>query len=471
MNFSIVPKGNKSLRLDTLRLVNFRCFDEFPISFHESLTVIVGGNGQGKTATLDAIAAALGPFVGGFDDGKDCYFERDDIRLIRATGSNRMEVADGGIKLYAKGLIDYHELPWNRELAGPKSRTTRKGAQLLTQFAKKLQSQVRKEVEGDLTGTCLPVVAYYGTDRLWNIRRLPYKPLPRTSRMVGYTHCLESGSDFHLMAEWFRYWSYASLERRHKAQQEGKLFEPSEADNALEAVRNAINLCLKPSGWSDIDFSIERQEIVARHPQQGELPVGMLSDGIRSMLTLVADIAFRAVKLNPNLGPFAATNTDGIVLIDEVDMHLHPAWQQTVLSSLCEAFPRIQFIVTTHSPQVLTSVDSSSIRAIQEESDPDRGNARFIVKSGFAQTKGVASSDLLSDIMGVGPIPEIPEAQMVSDYHALIQQNLHEGSDGLALRNKMIDHFGEDHPVVRECDRMIRLQGFKQKLPIPVGQG
>lgn len=197
----------------------------------------------------------------------------------------------------------------------------------------------------------------------------------------------------------------------------------------------------------------------------------MLSDGIRSMLTLVADIAFRTVKLNPNLGPFAATHTHGIVLIDEVDMHLHPAWQQTVLSSLCEAFPRVQFIVTTHSPQVLTSVESASIRAIEADVDSETGQRQFIVKSGFPQTKGVASSDLLTQIMGVSPVPDIPEARMVSEYHALIQQNLHDTDEGIELRTKLIAHFSENHPVIRECDRMIRLQGFKLKLPIPAENG
>lgn len=432
MKSAVVPKGDKNLRLDHLRVVNFRCFSELEIAFHQSLTVLVANNGQGKTAILDAIATALGPFVGGFDEGKDCYFERDDIRLIRASGSNRMELADGGIALMARGLIDYHELPWSRELSGPKSRTTRKGASLLTQFAKKLQSQVRKEAEGGTSGTCLPIVAYYGTDRLWNNRRLPYKPLPRTSRMVGYTHCLESGSDFHLMAEWFRYWSYASIEHRHKAQQEGKLTEISEADNALEAVRNAINLCLKPSGWGDLDFSLERQEIVARHPQHGELPVGMLSDGIRSMLTLVADIAFRAVKLNPNLGPFAATHAQGIVLIDEVDMHLHPTWQQTVLASLREAFPRIQFIVTTHSPQVLSTVNSEHIRVLNE------GDGRHWAERPSFSPLAHESGDALAKIMGTQREPELAIQDDIRRYELLVRNGQEESEEAKNLRETLV---------------------------------
>jgi len=460
-----------ALRVDRLQLRNFRCFPEISIDFHEQLTVIVANNGQGKTAILDAVSIALGPFVGAFDDGKDRAFERDDIRLLWTGTGNRMELADGGATLEATGVVGHQHASWKRQLAGPKSRTTRKDAQALTDAGKKLQSQVRQETEALTTGACLPLVAYYPTDRLWNIRRLPYKPLPRTSRMVGYTHCLESGSDFHLMAEWFRYWSYAALEQRHKAEQEGKSSAPSEADNALEIVRKAINTCLAPSGWGGIDFSIDRQEIVARHPQHGELPVAMLSDGIRSMLTLVADIAFRMVKLNPNLGPYAASHTGGIVLIDEVDMHLHPSWQQTVLASLREAFPKVQFIVTTHSPQVLTSVDSSSIRSLQTEVDSATGKTIAAVKSDFAQTQGVASSDLLAQIMGVNPVPDILEARMVSNYHALVQQGLYDSGEGVALRAKLIAHFREDHPVIRECDRMIRLQGFKQKLAIPAENG
>lgn len=102
------------------------------------------------------------------------------------------------------------------------------------------------------------------------------------------------------------------------------------------------------------------------HQDAGTMPVAQLSDGVRNMMGLVADIAFRATKLNPHLGLEAARQTAGIVLIDEVDMHLHPSWQQTVLASLQEAFPNIQFIVTTHSPQVLSTVSREHIRVLEQ---------------------------------------------------------------------------------------------------------
>ncbi|HEL3840454.1 TPA: AAA family ATPase [Stenotrophomonas maltophilia] len=451
---------NPSLRIDKLHLTNYRGFADLAISFDPSLTVLVASNGQGKTAVLDAIATALGPFVGAFDDGKDRAFDRDDIRLLRAGTGNRMELADGGLVLEAAGIVDYKDVSWKRQLAGPKSRTTRKDAQGLIEFGKRLQREVRQEAEvqrqyGEAVtiGACLPLVAYYPTDRLWNIRRLPYKKLPRTSRMVGYTHCLESGSDFHLMADWFRYWSINSLNQRLKAQQLGEKIIPSDFDHALEAVRNAINLCLKPSGWGNMDFSLEREEVVARHPEHGELPVGMLSDGIRSMLTLVADIAFRMVKLNPNLGPFAATETDGIVLIDEVDMHLHPAWQQTVLASLREAFPRIQFIVSTHSPQVLSSIHSRGVRLLGRDAE-----SNAVASRPLARTYGEPSGDVLESVMQVDPQPPVPEKADLHRLTELVDQGMYDTDEAIQLWSALNLALDEQHPQLQRLQRSVQRQ-------------
>ena len=155
------------------------------------------------------------------------------------------------------------------------------------------------------------------------------------------------------------------------------------------------------------------------------------------------------------------------MLIDEVDIHLHPAWQQNVLRALREAFPRLQFIVTTHSPQVLTSVDAACIRKIESGVATEDGLKSAQAVKVTEQTKGVASFDVLAEIMGVDPIPDVPEAHWVADYHSLIQQILHMEPKGQQLREKLEAHFGANHPVLRECDRMIRLQSYKARFPRP----
>lgn len=112
------------------------------------------------------------------------------------------------------------------------------------------------------------------------------------------------------------------------------------------------------------------------------------------------------------------------MLVDEIDLHLHPSWQQRVLEDLMRAFPNTQFIVTTHSPQVLTTVPSECIRLLQRERDEDTEETRINAKPVEQQTQGLASSDVLAAVMGTDPVPPIEEAAWLSEYRSLIQQGI-----------------------------------------------
>jgi predicted ATP-binding protein involved in virulence len=201
------------------------------------------------------------------------------------------------------------------------------------------------------------------------------------------------------------------------------------------------------------------------HPEHGVLEVSLLSDGVRNMIGLVADIAYRSVRLNSPFGQEAPKQTPGLVLIDEVDMHLHPEWQQVILTSLTNAFPALQFIVTTHSPQVLTTVPAKSIRRLEPEWDEEAGRERIAANPAHRETLGVASSDVMAEEMGTDPVPDVEQARQLSRYKALIQQNLHEQDEGCNLRTQLDQHFCPQHPSMLECDRLIRLQAFKRQLP------
>ncbi len=467
------------LNLQALKLCDYRCFEVLDIDFHPQLTVLVAANGAGKTSVLDAVAVAFGPYVGAFDEAVGKHFEASDIRLfkVRETASHEMEYAPKGVRLYARGfipdsLIDsvsetHPPSTWHRALTGPtKAKTTIKDAKELIDYGKRLQEAVRTPGKVVL----LPLLAYYGTGRLWQQKKLmASKKIQRTSRTIGYADCLDPASSYKAFVEWFRYWNLNAKETRIKAQETGQRSTHTEFEGYIESVGNAVNICLEPAGWKDIEYSFTHDALVAHHEQFGQLPVELLSDGIRNMIGMVADIAFRATKLNGHLGATAAVHTPGIVLIDEVDMHLHPEWQQVVLQNLTRAFPAMQFIVTTHSPQVLTSVDARCIRQLRQVTDPETGATVSVVAPVTTQTRGVSSADLLARIMNVDPVPDVWEARMLNDYQALIQQNRHDSKDGQALRVQLVRHFGPDHPVMRECDRLIRLQGFKQRLPLTPG--
>jgi predicted ATP-binding protein involved in virulence len=424
------------LNLQSLKLRGYRCFDAIDIDFHERLTVLVAANGAGKTSILDAIAVAFGPYIGAFDEAVGKHFGPSDIRRfrVRDTATNEMEHAAYGVRMEVTGFIpgglleniadDHHPTSWSRHLSGPtKAKTTIKDAKELIDYGKRLQKAVRTPGADVL----LPIIAYYGTGRLWQQKKLmASKKLPRTSRTIGYTDCLDPASSYKTFASWFRYWSLNAKDMQLKDQANTQAFH--EFTSYIASVKNAVDVCLAPSNWKDLDYSFKLDALVARHDAHGELPVEMLSDGIRNMIGMVADIAFRATKLNGQLGAQAAIQTPGIVLIDEIDMHLHPEWQQSVILSLISAFPKIQFIVTTHSPQVLTTVNSESIRILQATE-----NGFEAKKSDFSPLAH-ESGDALANVMGTHREPALQLQETIRTYEQYVRAGQEDSSKARQLR-------------------------------------
>lgn len=189
-------------------------------------------------------------------------------------------------------------------------------------------------------------------------------PVLATSRFAGYVDFADPSSSIRVFTQWFRYWDWLVKNHRVEAAEAGETYQMTWYDFALRAVQGAVRRCLEPTGWTDVRYSAVRDQLECRHEVHGTLPVAGLSDGIRTMIGMVADIAFRAAQLNPHFGEHACAHSPGVVCIDEVDMHLHPTWQQVVLHALAEAFPLMQFVVTTHSPQVVSTVHRDNVRVL-----------------------------------------------------------------------------------------------------------
>ena len=137
-----------------------------------------------------------------------------------------------------------------------------------------------------------------------------------------------------------------------------------------------------------------------------------------------------------------------------MELHLHPQWQQRILLTLQQSFPNIQFIVSTHSPQILSTVDKLSIRKLANSS----------ISTPIYQTQGVMSSEILEQIMETSSVPEIQISKDFERYLSLIEQDLHEEREGKALEEKLYTHFGENHPIVKEYQSQIKLLELKKKI-------
>ena len=450
------------LRVERLDVHNYRCFADCRIDLHERLTVLVAENGQGKTALLDAIGDALEVFVDAVTGTRQFHgLNSSDVRLVLGPDGSMTPATPAGFKAW--GELAGEHIEWHREIRklSARSRASKKGAEHLRAAA----SHMREKMSAGnqlAEPMLLPLVAFYGTGRLWNEndvneRKKRREPIP-VGRFVGYVDCLSSKASFKGLLEWFE---------RTMAELGDAKFSREQSDNLalVEAVREATRIVLGPTGWQELIWNYEHKRLDVKHVEYGVLPLSALSDGVRNMVALVADIARRGASLNPHLREQAARRTPGVLLIDEVDMHLHPRWQQLIVASLQEAFPALQMIVSTHSPHVLSTVSAESIRVIRLRQD------QGIVEMPDLQTQGVESSGVLSEVMEVQSSPPVEQAEWLSDYRALVQTSNEESMAGKELWNKLVEHFGEEHPVVAEMQVLRRLQEFRRENQVPPQQG
>lgn len=382
------------LRLTELEMSNFRCFRKMdkPVGFDPNLTVIVAKNGCGKTAVLDAIRISLGTLTRGMSSLSQANIKKTDatflpIRVGKGKGSSYPVVVE------AKGFVASKENKWMRSLESEKGKTTSKDARAITDFGLSLREVVASERDNPE----LPIVAYYGTGRLWKAMEITEGKVPvqhdfaRESALAGYEDALTANSNYAQVKDWM---SYASLVRANPVECDTSTGRAISAQ--YSAIEKAADEFLVGTGFRTPHYNFAIGDVALIEDRDGNdeaivVPVSLTSDGIKAAFSLVADIAYRCVRLNPMYGADACKLTQGIVMIDEVDLFLHPAWQQRILPDLRRIFPNIQFIVTTHSPQVVSSVPPQCIRIIS-----DAGS----VGSVQIWTEGVDSSRILEDVFG-----------------------------------------------------------------------
>lgn len=372
------------MRIDRLHLHQFKQFEDAAFHFHPHFTVLIGNNATGKTSILDALSVAMGTYMlrSGIKFGRS-GLAKDEVRLVTRTRGGEFFVEqqeDTFVEVWAQ--LHGHDFNWRRNIGDRGG-----AAKNLIQQGKLDRNRVSKDESVDL-----PVLLYYGSKRLWSTHRNVPAGKPE-SRLVGYRHCLEPKSDHHLFEKWFKRLEMAALQQRRTLE-------------ALETVRNAIIQCLQ-----DVDafyFDLASDRLMVGFDDGSQMPFDFLSDGYRNMIGMIADMAHRMFRLNPHLEREVTQLSRGVVLIDEIDLHLHPKWQRCVVDDLRNAFPQLQFIVTTHSPFILQSLEPGQVIdlnvgtirleeliAVDESAQPGP-QGRFSHRS---------IEDIVEDVMGV-PVPQ-----------------------------------------------------------------
>ena len=424
------------MKLKSVEIENYRAIEHLRLPLDPSLTVLHGDNTCGKTSVLSAIAVGLGVVPTLLPDVSGTGFLKKDRRRLAPFVRVALTATDG--------------IAWTRRMLHQSRpvESTRKYRRLVL-LQEKLDSIVRADREGRPLD--LPIVAFYNTDRavLDTPKRVANvaSGLPRYAALDG---ALSARTNFRELFQWFYAREYEEL-REQKNRED---FDYQRKD--LFAVRNAISSMLHGVSSPHIELRPLGLSVSAKleSGRVETLEIDQLSDGQRVVLALVADLAWRMAQGNPHLDD--PLSSEAIVLIDEVELHLHPSWQQRILNDLRRTFPNAQFIVSTHSPQVLTTVEPRHIVELARE------DGRIVAGSAAGWTYGAEAGDVLRTVMGVNERPENDFTTTLATYSRLVSEGRGESEEALALR-ATLESLSPDDPALARADLEIRRRRlFKQ---------
>lgn len=381
--------------------------------------VLIGENGTGKSSILDCLAILLSRFLVRVRKGAGREFTKYDVRV----GSGFTRAA---IKVKVLG----EDLEWTvgkRKSGGGKQTISN-----LSQIKEKA-SRIIERME-ETSGFALPVAVYYSVNRAVLDIPLRIRKKHAFDQPAAYDTALSGArNNFRLFFEWFR--NREDLENEERSVRRDLDY----VDHQLEAARTAI-AGMMGEGYSGLRVRRAPLRMVIR--KEGlELRVNELSDGEKCLLALIGDLARRLAIANPlSSRPLEGS---GVALIDEVELHLHPAWQRDVVRRLPEIFPNCQFFMTTHSPQALSQAHQEEIVLLLHSDEGIQASMPG------GRSFGRDSNRILQEVMGVAERPPDVKEELERLFRYLAAGETERAEQ---LRSNLEDRLGEDEPMLVRAD-------------------
>ena len=337
--------------LEKVYLKNYKAIEELEIDFQPGINLLVGDNGAGKTSVLDGIAIVLSGLFVNVEGVSAKLIAKEDVHVVvnEAGDNSKMVSYYEPVSVGCRLRVGSKEYTWNRIREQMSSRHTKTDDRAASAWMKRLTNK---------PGTRLPLFSYQSAARAWKVKRGDFgnelkKKLD--DRRCGYIGCLDSSMDVKAIQQWCLNQEIASL---NKGKQIGE----------YETFKKIISVFMKEINELEqlpqIYYMGQFEEIVYKDENE-EMAISKLSAGYQSLLWMIMDLAYRVALLNPDLRELS--EIEGIVLIDEVDMHLHPKWQWNIIKALSVTFPNVQFIITTHSPIVISSAKEAHLVLLDEK--------------------------------------------------------------------------------------------------------
>lgn len=379
------------MRIDQLKVENFAGFTRQQFVFSPRFNLLVGANGCGKTSLLKALAAGLAPVMDSVSGSANILLA-DEARWVQHEISGRVRYERSyPVTLELEGWLCGEAMAWQaRAKAAAGSDQADFMAGLTEGFdpSNSFSAHVAI-VNAARQNHTLPLLAFYSAERRWPLSHVTVEHAVRQqeSRLAGYVHWQHAAADVAGLESWI---IAKSLERLERLAEHGPILGGGPLDE-LDLVNQVIQLAIPEAKGLRYDIKY-RQLMLEWLPGSANTPTtpfDTLSDGQRGMVALLADMARRMCLLNPQLGNSVLRDTPGVVLIDELDMHLHPAWQRRLPGVLKQAFPQVQFIAASHSPQIIGELPLEEIWLMRDNQ----------VIGHPEHALGLSSSEVLEELM------------------------------------------------------------------------
>lgn len=339
--------------LEKIHIENYKAIEKLDINLKSGVNLLIGDNGAGKTSVLEGIAVALGGLFVNVAGVSTKNIVKDDVRMnIKPMGdsSTMIEYCEpvlAGCKLYA---TEEQKFEWNRIKEEVSATHTKIDDKNVCVWMKKLTNN---------SDSTLPLISFQSAARAWRVRRGDFGTELKKKlddRRCGYIGCLDSSMDVKSIQQWY-------IKQELMVSNKGTVREYEMFKSIVASFMKEINELDKiPS----IFYSPQFNELVYRDDKT-EMPISKLSAGYQSLLWMVMDLAYRVCMLNPELK--SRELITGIVLIDEIDLHLHPKWQWNVIDALQKTFSGVQFIIATHSPIVISASKEANLILLDDTQD------------------------------------------------------------------------------------------------------